>query len=175
MFATIFLPNFYLQAAFRHQVEWREKPAALIAEQEKKLVVIELNDAAMSAGIRKGMTPSQALARFLPIIIKTRASAQEELIQEILLHHAFMLSPYVEITAPGVSTIQFTNGRALPEKISRVLKQLEKCEITAQAGIADQPDLSFLAAHLARPILKVDDAENFLEPLPIETLAITPS
>jgi len=172
MFATIFLPNFYLQAASRHQPELQTKPAALIAEQEKKLVVMELNEAAISAGIRKGMTPSQALARFLPIIIKTRACAQEKLIQEILLYHAFMLSPYVEATTLGVSTIQFTNNRELTGKISRVLEQLRKCEITAQAGIAPQPDLSFLAAHLARPILKVDDATSFLEPLPIETLRL---
>jgi len=34
------------------------------------------------------------------------------------------------------------------------------------------PDTSFLAAHLARPVLQMDDAKEFLAPLPIETLAI---
>ncbi len=63
MFATIYLPNFYLQAATRHQPELREKPMALIEEQERKPVIIQLNEAAEKAGIRKGMTPSQALAR----------------------------------------------------------------------------------------------------------------
>ena len=41
----------------------------------------------------------------------------------------------------------------------------------AQAGIASAPDTSFLAAHLAKPVLQVDNAKNFLAPLPIETLA----
>jgi hypothetical protein len=35
MFATIYLPNFYLQAAMRHQRELRAKPVALIKEQER--------------------------------------------------------------------------------------------------------------------------------------------
>jgi nucleotidyltransferase/DNA polymerase involved in DNA repair len=175
MFATIYLPNFYLQAALRHQPELWTKPAALIEEQERKPIIMQLNDAAESAGIRQGMTPSQALARFLQVVIKARARAQETSIQEILLHYAFTLSPYVEATGPGICTIQFTDNRNLVRNISRAIEQLKDCEITARAGIADQPDTSFLAAHLANPILEVGDAKNFLAPLPIETLAIVNS
>lgn len=36
MFATIYLPDFYLQAVLRHQPELRDKPVALIDDQEKK-------------------------------------------------------------------------------------------------------------------------------------------
>jgi len=69
MFATIYLPNFYLQAATRHQPELWEKPVGLIEEQERKPLIIQLNEAAEKAGIRKGMTPSQALARSLRVVI----------------------------------------------------------------------------------------------------------
>jgi protein ImuB len=173
MFATIYFPNFYLQAAMRHQRELRAKPVALIEEQDKKPVLIQLNEAAEKAGVRKGMTPSQALARSLEVVIKTRARTQEKSIQELLLHYAFTLSPFVEATAPGVSIIQFTDNRDLTAKVSRVIEQLAECEITAQGGIAPTPDASFLAAHLARPVLEIDDAKEFLAPLPIETLAIS--
>ncbi len=44
MFATIYLPNFYLQAATRHQPELKAEPVALIEEQERKPVIIQLND-----------------------------------------------------------------------------------------------------------------------------------
>ena len=172
MFATIYLPNFYLQAALRYEPELWAQPAALIEEQEKKPVIIQLNEAAESAGIRKGMTPSQALARFLQVAIKARNRAQEKSIQEILLHCAFSLSPFVEATAPGISTIQFTDNRNLSDKLERVVEQLGECEITAQAGIAYLPDASFLAAHLARPVLEIGDAREFFAPLPIETLAV---
>ena len=172
MFATIYLPNFYLQAALRYQPELWTTPAALIEEQEKKPVIIQLNEAAEKAGIHKGMTPSQALARFLQVRIKVRARMQEKSIEEILLHYAFTLSPFVEATAPEVCTVEFTDNRNLKTKLSRVIEQLGKSEIIAQAGIAPTPDTSFLAAHLSRPVLQIDDAKEFLAPLPIETLAI---
>jgi len=181
MFATIYLPNFYLQAATRHQPEFHAKPMALIEEQDRKPVIIQLNDAAAKAGIRKGMTPSQALARSLQVIIKVRARAQEKSMQEILLHYAFTLSPFVENTSPGVCTIQFTKWNRHPVEnrlagsqchgnVLRVIEQLAKGEIAAQAAIAPTPDTSFLAAHLARPVLQIENAKEFLAPLPIETL-----
>ena len=172
MFATIYLPNFYLQAAIRHQPELRAQPVALLEEQEKKPVIIQLNEAAEQAGIRKGMTPSQALARYLQVTIKARGRMQEKSIQELLLHYAFTLSPFVEATKPGICTIQFTDNRDLSAKVSRVIEQLTECEITAQAGIAPTPDTSLLIAHLARPILEINNANEFLAPLPIDTLAM---
>ena len=102
------------------------------------------------------------------------ALRQEKSIQEILLHCAFTLSPFVEATAPGVCTVQFTDHRHLQAKVVRVIEQLTECEISSQAGIAVTPDTSFLAAHLARPVLHIENVKQFLAPLPIETLG-TPS
>ena len=172
MFATIYLPNFCLQAATRHQPELCERPVALIEEHDRKPIIIQLNEVAENAGVRNGMTPSQALARSLRVVIKLRAPTQEKSIQEILLHCAFTLSAFVEDTAPGVCTVQFTECRNLNEKISRVIKQLAECEIPAQAAVAPTSDSSFLAAHLARPVLQVENAKEFLSRLPIETLAM---
>src|SRR4029077_14908191 len=113
MFATIYLPNFYLQAAIRHQPELRAKALALIEEKERKPVIIQLNEAAENAGIQKGMTPSQALARWLHVPIKARAHTHEKSIQEMLIEYAFSVSPFVEATAPGICTVQFTDNRNL--------------------------------------------------------------
>jgi len=172
MFATIYLPNVYLQAAMRHHPKLRAQPVALIDASGSKVSIIQLNELAEQAGVSKGMTPSQALARCLQVVIRTRERVQENLIGEILLQHTFMLSPFVEATAPGVCTVQFTDNRDLSAKVSRVVAKLQKCEIQAQAGIASLPDTSFLAAHLARPVLEIDKPKQFLAPLPIETLAI---
>src|SRR6266849_10913167 len=144
MFATIYLPNFYLQAAMRHHPKLRAQPLAFIDTAKSKVSIIQLNELAEKAGVTKGMTPSQALARCLQVVIRTRERAQEKLIDEILLQHAFMLSPFVEATASGVCTIQFTDSRDLTAKLSRVIAKLEKCEIRAQAGIASSPDTSYL-------------------------------
>jgi len=181
MFGSIYLPNFYLQAATRHQPDLRAKPVALIEEQERKPVIIQLNEAAEIAGIRKGMTPSQALARCLPVVIKARARTQEKSIDEIVLQYAFSLSPFVEATEPGVCTIQFTENRDLSGqagqsermlwRISGVIEKLAESEITAQAAIAPTPDTSFLAAHMAKPVLHIENSKEFLSSLSIETLA----
>jgi DNA polymerase-4 len=172
MFATIYLPDFYLQAAMRHQPDLAGKPVALIDDQEKKAVIVQLNGIAEELGVRAGMTPSQGLARSLKLLIKVRSQAQEKLLQEILLHFAGTLSPYVEATAPGIATVEFTDPRNLGTKVSGVVAQLGDLEIIAQAGIAPTPDASFLAAHLAEPVLQIEDAREFLAALPIEVLAI---
>jgi len=172
MFATIYLPDFYLQAALRHQPELRDKPVALIDDQEKKAVIIQLNPAAEEAGVRSGMTPSQGLARNLQLVIKVRNHAQEKLLQEILLHFAGTLAPYVEATGAGISTVQFTDTKNVAARVTEVIAQLAASEIIAQAGIAPTPDASFLAAHLATPVLQVDNSTEFLAALPIEALAI---
>jgi nucleotidyltransferase/DNA polymerase involved in DNA repair len=202
MFATIFVPNFHLQAALRHKTPDRPaagfysvsklfetgplnsahneslgltekaEPVALIDERENKPVIIQMNGAAQAAGILHGMTPSQALARCLSLVIKPRSHAQEKTIQEIVLHYAFSLSPFVEVTAPGVCTIQFRQTRELFTKVSRAINQLTACEIFAQAALAPSPDTSFLAAHLARPVLQIDRPEEFLGPLSIDTLRL---
>ena len=172
MFATIYLPDFYLQAALRHQPELHAKPVALIDDQKKKAVIIQLNAAAEQTGVCSGMTPSQGLARCLQLTVKVRARSQENLLQGILLRFAGTLAPYVEETGPGISMVQFTDARNLGTKVTRVIEQLADFEIIAQAGIAPTPDASFLAAHLATPVLQVENASEFLAALPIETLAI---
>ena len=172
MFATIYLPNFYLQAALRHQAELAAQPVALLDDQEAKAVIIQLNQAAEDVGVRCGMTPSQGLARYLALTVKTRLRAQEKLLDELLLQFAYTLAPYVEATAPGVCTVQFTDPKNILRNVERVIAQLDEAGITGQAGIAPTPDASFLAAHLAKPVLQVDDAKDFLAPLPIETLEV---
>lgn len=172
MFATIYLPNFFLQAAIRHEELPPSTPVALIDEQEKKPAIIQLNNAAELVGVHNGMTPSQGLARCLTLLIKTRSSIKEEALTNLLLQDCFSLSPSVEATAPGIWTIQFTRIDNLCEKVRSVLCRLGALEINAQAGIAPTPDMSFLAAHLGRPVLEIADPEKFLAPLPIDILAI---
>jgi hypothetical protein len=172
MFATLYLPNFFLQAALRHQPELLGKAVGLIDDREPKPIIIQLNETAEAAGVHRGMTPSQGLARYLPLVIKTRLRAQEKLLDDLLLQFACTLAPYVEATAPGVCTVQFTDAKNLLGKVEQVVEQLRAAEVQAQAGIAPTPDASFLAAHLARPVLQADDAKDFLAPLPIETLLV---
>ncbi len=170
MFAAIYLPDFALQAALRHEPELREKPVALLENEEAKATILQLTKSAAEAGVCAGMTPSQGLARCLSLTIKARAWEQEKIAGEILLDHAATLAPEIEATAPGVCTVHFTSRRNCRDDVERVVRQLVELQLFAQVGLAATPDLSFLAAYLARPVLQIDDAEKFLTPLPLETL-----
>jgi hypothetical protein len=92
-----------------------------------------------------------------------------------------MLSPFVEATASGVCTVQFMqpcsrdrwsskNPDALTEKLGCIIDLLVRCDLIARAGLAENPDASFLAAHRAKPVTHVTETKAFLAPLPIETL-----
>ena len=170
MFAAIYLPDFELQAVLRHQPKLWNKPVAILDRAEAKATIFQLTSSAAAAGVRVGMTASQGLARCLGLIIKSRQPAQEKIAGEILLHHAGTLAPQIEATAPGVCTVHFTTRKNCRENIERVVRQLAGLQLTAQAGLASTPDLSFLAATLGRPVLQVENEKEFLAPLPLETL-----
>src|SRR5438309_11929819 len=102
MFATLYAPKLHLQGVIRHQPKLRPKPVALLDDNEKRAVIIQLNEPAEKAGVRTGMPPSQGLARCLSLIVKARARRRGKLVDEILLHYGFTLSPYVDGSAPGV-------------------------------------------------------------------------
>ena len=174
MFAALYLPDFELQAALRHQPELHQQPVALLDDEEAKAKIMQLTQSAAEAGVRAGLTASQGLARCLNLILKPRAPTQEKIAGEILLHHVAMLAPEIEATAPGICTVHFTSPKNCWENVARVVRQLAELQLTAQAGLAATPDLSFLAACLARPILQIDDPKKFLGPLPIETLLHLP-
>jgi hypothetical protein len=136
---------------------------------------MQLTPKANEAGVSVGMTASQGLARCLDLLIKPRARAQENIVLEIFLHHAATLAPEIEATAPGICTVRFTSRKNCRENVERVVRQLAQLQLQVQAGLAPTPDLSFLVACLARPVLQIDHAESFLGPLPIETLCHLPN
>ena len=116
------------------------------------------------------MTPSQALARCLSLTIKSRARAQEKIARRYFAPSrgvAFARDRSDRAGRLHAAVYGTRNGR---ENVERVVRQLAGLQLTAQAGLAATPDLSFLAACLARPILQIDEPAKFLAPLPIETL-----
>lgn len=170
MFATILLPNFFLQAVLRHDQTAAETPIALIDDEAAKAVILQINQPAEKAGVTVGMTASQGLARCLELIVKTRQREQERIVGDLLVQFSHSLSPFVEATAPGICTVQFTDPRQACVRVEEMVDQLARNGLRAVAGLAHNPDTSLLAAHLARPVLQVGDTKTFLASLPIETL-----
>ena len=67
MFAVLYLPNFYLQAALRWQEELAAQPVAIIDE---KNVVLEYTEPAGAKNVCAGLDAIQAMARCSGLVLK---------------------------------------------------------------------------------------------------------
>jgi len=106
MFAVIYIRDFSLQSALRHEPELIPEAVVLTDPALTKPCVIQLTQAARLSGIYEGMTPSQAMARCGNLVVKTRSLPQEQAAMEALMQSAYAFSPNIEATAPGVCTIE---------------------------------------------------------------------
>ena len=121
------------------------------------------------SGMACGITPSRRLARDLRLTIKTRSRAQKTL-DELLLRPV-RSRPTSKATAPGIPGSR-TDRKNILAKVERLVAQFIDTGLVAQAAIAPTPDASLLGAHLAKPVLQIDHAQDFLAPLPIETFTL---
>ncbi len=212
MFAVLLAPDFQLQAILRQRGASPAQAAALLDEAETassklrgKAPVLQASPAALRAGVRPGMTATQAQARCLGLALYYRQALIEDQAQAELLDIAAQFTPDYESTAPGVITLDWGGLRAAPEGCSavrqtllpgfetaattsapgvdtvlhqtgaRLHRQASSTGLIVRVGVAENPDLAFLAACLADPVQVLDgDAARtraFLAPLPLAVLS----
>ena len=148
MFAVICIPDFALQAVLRLEPEVYLQPAALMGFDARKPLIFELTPAARQLGVAEGMTAPQAVARCPGILFRPRNAALEATASELLLQCAWLFSPAIEATAPGVVTLDL---RGLSDAGNepwgmRIVRALEQLSLRGQAGAAANPGLALLAA-----------------------------
>jgi protein ImuB len=155
MFAVIYIPDFFLQAALRHEPELAKRAVALIDESLPKPVIVQLTEVAKLSGVCTGMTSTQAMARCRQIVIKSRSVAQETAATDTLLQSSYLFSPYVEATAPGICTLDLkgqnsgqwsadfsplqcsTNRTPSESRDSTDVGTLKRTEVRAPMSLAD--------------------------------------
>ncbi len=183
MFAVVLVPNFRLQAALRFREELHARPVAIVGESDPKSGLLEINDAAQAAGVVVAQTSTQALARCPALAIIPRSVAQEQAAQSALIEIAGTLSPEVEATADGFCTVNLRgisrSSAAAREQGwaalgARIVENLAALRLRAQVGIAGNPDLAFIAARHARPVLAVQTPQTFLANLALHELNPAP-
>ncbi|HUD45478.1 MAG TPA: DNA polymerase Y family protein [Candidatus Baltobacteraceae bacterium] len=173
MFAVIYIPDFELQAALRLEPELHSLPVALLDDAPVKAAVLQLTGPAREAGVCRGQTSTQAMARCSDLVLKTRSRAREETVTAMLLQCAYGFSPTIEATAQGVCTLDLMGLPAAldPQNWAKnILDALEQLQLQAQIGVAETPHLAWLGAKQARPFLLAQDAEPFVAALPLEFL-----
>jgi protein ImuB len=179
VFAVIYIPDFFLQAALRSEPELCKYPVALVDSQLAKPVIVQVTQSARQQGICSGLTPSQAVARCPKLLIKNRSSTQEQSAAEVLLQSAYGFSPCIEHTSPGVCTLELKGLRldsetAAQEWAGKILKTLSQFHLEAQIGFGSNPNLALIVAQAAVPVLWTENPELFILSLPIESLHPAP-
>jgi protein ImuB len=155
------------------QIE-EEKPAALLDSDGTR--IIEVNSAAIAAGVEIGVTTSLALARTSDLQIFAPAIDLEHQQQSALLQLCYRYSPYIENTAPGVCTLDLQGRKGKHQEwwARELLAQWRSLGFVAQLGIGPNPEIAWQAAKIAHPFLQVTAESSLLRSLPLESLNPSP-
>ena len=117
-FASIYVPEFLLQAVLRNEPHLRSGALALVDGIPPLVQVIVANGSALRAGIQPGMAKSQA-AQFHGVEIRSRSRALEAAAHGALLDLGWSISPRIENTAADTIVVDLAGLNSLfgPDEI----------------------------------------------------------
>lgn len=148
-FASIFVPNFMVQAVVRSEVALRDRALALIDGAPPLWSVVAANEMALKAGITLGMTKSQ-VEQFRGIEIRHRSRTQEKAAHAALLDVGWAVSPRMEDAALDTIVVDLAGLNSLfgtEEDIARQVRENARgLGLVAHVAVASKIDVAVLAA-----------------------------
>lgn len=148
-FASIYVPNFIVQAAVCAHAEWKNRAVALLDGMPPLLSVAAMNELAARAGIQMGMSESQA-RQFCGVEVERRAREREEAAHDALLEMSWSVSPRVEDTAMATITMDLAGLHSVfgaPEKIGKLLmRRAAALGLKIHVGISENVETAIHAA-----------------------------
>ena len=168
-YAVLHVSDFSLQAVLRLEPEAVGRPVALLDADRRNAVIVAANAMARAAGVALGQSSTQALAGCPGLVVRTPQPGAEEEAAVGLAGAAFSVSPMVEMTVPGLCTLEVTGLAAERREPSlrAAIARLARLELAATAGLGSTPLLARYAAQLAKPFLAIGNERAFLAPLPL--------
>ena len=148
-FASIFVPNFMLQAVVRAEPALRERAIALIDGNPPLCSVVAINEKAAQTGIEFGMTKMNA-AQFAGLEMRSRSRPQEKIAHAVLLDIGWSVSPRIEDTAQDTIVLDLSGLTHLfgaEKDIGAHLAQRScECGLLPNVAIASNVDTTLIAA-----------------------------
>lgn len=182
-FASIYVPNFPVQAALRAEPlacaeagNCGTGTLALIEGKPPVWKVVAASEAAMRAGVALGMTKLQAM-QFEGVEIRQRSAAQEQSAHAALLDLGWSISPRVEDTAADTIVIDLAGLAGLigsTETIARLLiERAARLGFSASIAISANLETAIRAACGFRGVTIIPEGEEArrLGALPVSALA----
>jgi protein ImuB len=176
-FASIYVPDFMIQAVVRAEPALRHGAIALVDGTPPLESVVAVNEAAARAGIDLGISKS-ALAQFCTVETRHRSRAQEQAAQAALLDLGWSVSPRVEDTAPGAIVLDLAGLASLfssEQKIAHRLAQgAASFGLRANVAVASNVEAALHAARGFPGITVIPPGEEAkrLGPLPVQVLSL---
>jgi len=147
--ACLWVPFFAAAAAERCEPALAERSLAVVRGAPPVTRVVEANAAAREAGVRPGMTESEARARCPDLVSRVLCEEGVVSAQHALLEAALAVSPRVEDTAPGLVHADvdglgrlFGDDGAVGE---RLVRQARTVGLPARAGVASSRTVAGVA------------------------------
>jgi len=148
-FASIFVPNFSLQAVVRAESALCERALALIEGNPPLCSVIAINEKAAQMGIGIAMTKTDA-EQFAGAEIRPRSLAQEKTAHAALLDIGWSVSPRIEDTAQDAIVLDLSGLTSLfgaEKKIgAHLIERSAACGLRVNVAIASNIDTALIAA-----------------------------
>ncbi len=178
-FASIYVPDFWIQAVVRIEPALRHQPVALVDGCPPLERVVALNEAAARAGLGLGMTKAQA-KQFLSIVIRPRSPIQEQATHAALLDLGWSISPRVEDTAADSIVADLAGLASLfgsEEEIANLLAQ-RASDLGLIVHVAVSSNLE-VALHAARgfpgiTVIQPGEESQRLGLLPVQVFSPSP-
>jgi protein ImuB len=175
-FASIFVPDFSLQALFMKKPELQTKAIALIDGIPPILRVMAANEQAQKAGVEVGLLKAQAEAVGVDVV--QRSVELEEAAHVLLLACARAFSPRVQDKAIDLMVLDMDGLKSLfgsPEQIAKKIhSSLWRERLLVNVAVAENPDSATLAARGYKGVTIISQAAQ-IGRLPLALLDLSPS
>jgi protein ImuB len=148
-FASIFVPNFMLQAVIRTEPALRECAIALVDGNPPLCSVVAINEKAAQTGVELGMTKMNA-AQFAGLQMRPRSQMQEKIAHAVLLDIGWSVSPRIEDTALDTIVLDLsglTHVFGAEKDIgAHLARRSRECGLLPNVAIASNVDTTRIAA-----------------------------
>jgi protein ImuB len=177
-FASIFVPNFMVQAVVRAEPALRERALALIDGNPPLCNVVAVDEKAALAGIECGMTKTNA-AQFPGVEIRPRSRPREKTAHAVLMDVGWSVSPQIEDTAEDAIALDLSGldhlYRSEEEIAAQLVQRSSGCGLLPNVAIASNIETALLAARGFTGITVIPPGKEsqYLSSLPVSVLLLS--
>jgi protein ImuB len=175
-FASIYVPQFMVQAVMRAEPHLRAGALALVDGTPPLVRVIAANDSAWRAGIQMSMAKSQ-VAQFHGVEIRNRSQVKEAAAHAALLDLGWSISPRIENTAADTIVVDLAGLNSLfgsDENIAQDLSQRAlSLGLAANVAVASSIEVAIYASRGFYGVTLIPPSEEALRIgiLPVHVLS----